>query len=154
LIPKHMEGGALVHYNGLYYSIGSNLTGWNPNPNTYATATKLEGPWSEFKNIAPPDTNTYGSQSTMLLTIVGTKTTSVIFMGDIGKARSLSDSRSLGMPTKIGDGNLRLPKPQPWTIDVKTGEVTISDKPLEGQTPEKPGNAPDAKAAANPFSAP
>ena len=30
------------------------LTGWNPNPNRYATAKSLEGPWSEFKDIAPP----------------------------------------------------------------------------------------------------
>ena len=37
LVKAHMEGGAIVHYNGLYYSIGSALTGWDPNPNKYAT---------------------------------------------------------------------------------------------------------------------
>jgi hypothetical protein len=73
LIPAHMEGGAIVHYNGLYYSIGSALTGWNPNPNKYSTAESLEGPWSEFKDIAPPETKTYGSQSTMLLKVTGRK---------------------------------------------------------------------------------
>ena len=66
LIPQHMEGGAVVHYDGLYYAIGSALTGWSPNPNKYATAKSLAGPWSEFKNIAPPEKNTYGSQSTLL----------------------------------------------------------------------------------------
>src|SRR5579872_2315539 len=80
LIPQHMEGGAVVHYQGLYYVIGSALTGWSPNPNKYATAKSLEGPWSEFKDIAPPDKNTYGCQSTMLWKVVGTKTTTVIFM--------------------------------------------------------------------------
>jgi len=65
LIPQHMEGGAIVRFGGLYYSIGSALTGWRANPNVYATAPSLEGPWSEFKNIAPPERNTYGSQSTM-----------------------------------------------------------------------------------------
>jgi hypothetical protein len=55
LIPAHMEGGAIVHYNGLYYSIGSALTGWNANPNKYATAKSLEGPWTEFADIAPPE---------------------------------------------------------------------------------------------------
>src|SRR5215469_2621383 len=30
LIPMHMEGGAVVHYQGLYYAIGSALTGWRP----------------------------------------------------------------------------------------------------------------------------
>ena len=82
-----MEGGAIVHYKGLYYAIGSALTGWTPNPNKYATARTLEGPWSEFRDIAPPEAKTYGSQSTMLLKVVGTKATTVIFMGDIWKPR-------------------------------------------------------------------
>ena len=125
LIPEHMEGGALVHYKGLYYAIGSSLTGWNANPNKYATATSLSGPWSEFKDIAPPETNTYNSQSTMLLKVEGSKNTVVIFMGDIWKPETQWDSRYLWMPVEIGDGKLRLPKPRPWTLNIKTGEIFI-----------------------------
>jgi hypothetical protein len=125
LIPQHMEGGALVHYKGLYYDIGSSLTGWRANPNKYATATSLSGPWSEFKDIAPPDANTYGSQSTMILKVVGDKSTTVIFMGDIWEPKTQWDSRYLWMPLQIGDGKLWLPKPQPWTLDVKSGETKI-----------------------------
>ena len=124
LIPAHMEGGAIVHYQGLYYAIGSALTGWAPNANKYATATSLEGPWSEFKDIAPPESKTYGSQSTMMLKIAGTKTTTVIFMGDIWKPRTQWDSRYLWMPLEIGDGKLWLPEPREWTLDVATGAVT------------------------------
>jgi hypothetical protein len=125
LIPLHLEGGALVHYQGLYYAIGSALTGWKANPNKYATARSLAGPWSDFKDIAPPGTNTYGSQSTMLLKVTGTKTTTVIFMGDIWRPETQWDSRYLWMPVEIGDGNLRLPEPKPWTLDVKSGVATI-----------------------------
>jgi hypothetical protein len=125
LIPAHMEGGAIVHLNGLYYSIGSALTGWKANPNKYATATSLQGPWTEFKDIAPPATNTYGSQSTMLLKVVGKKSTSVIFMADIWKPATQWDSRYLWMPLEIGDGKLWLPKPAPFKLDVKTGEAVI-----------------------------
>jgi len=125
LIPKHMEGGALVHYKGLYYAIGSALTGWNPNPNRFATATNLAGPWSEFKNIADPETKTYGAQSTMMLKVVGTKTTTVIFMGDMWHPQMQWDSRYLWMPLEIGDGKLWLNKPAPWTLDVKTGEAVV-----------------------------
>ncbi|HEY5915654.1 MAG TPA: family 43 glycosylhydrolase [Verrucomicrobiae bacterium] len=125
LIAAHMEGGALVHYRGLYYAIGSALTGWDPNPNKYATATKLEGPWSEFKDIAPPGTKTYGSQSTMMLKVAGTKTTTVIFMGDIWKPRTQWDSRYLWMPLEIGGGKLWLPEPKEWTLDIETGEALI-----------------------------
>ncbi len=102
LIRAPLEGGAIVHFQGLYYVVGSALTGWRPNPNKYATAASLEGPWSEFKDIAPPETNTYGSQSTMLVKVVGTKTTTVIFLGDIWKPRTQWDSRYLWMPLEIG----------------------------------------------------
>jgi hypothetical protein len=125
LIPMHMEGGALVHYKGLYYVVGSALTGWAPNANKYATSTRLEGPWSEFKDIAPPETKTYGSQSTLMLKVVGSKATTVIFMGDIWKPKTLWDSRYLWMPLEIGDGTLRLPEPRPWTLNVKTGEAVL-----------------------------
>ena len=128
LIPMHMEGGAVVHYQGLYYAIGSALTGWAANPNKYATAKSLEGPWSEFKDIAPAAANTYGAQSTMLLKVVGTKTTTVIFMGDIWKPGTQWDSRYLWMPVEIGDGKLWLPEPKPWTLDIQTGEAVI-EKP-------------------------
>jgi len=126
LVPAHLEGGAIVHFAGLYYVIGSSLTGWSPNPNKYATAKSLSGPWSEFKDIAPPEKNTYGSQSSMLLKITGTKTTSVIFMGDIWKPQSQLDSRYLWMPLEIGEGKLALPEPRPWTVDVSTGETKFN----------------------------
>ena len=125
-IRAPLEGGALVHYDGLYYLIGSLLTGWNANPNLYATATKLEGPWSEFKDIAPPQANTYGSQSTMMVKVAGTGKTAVIFMGDIWKPSAQWDSRYLWMPLEIGSGKLRLPEPKDWTLDVKTGEAVIN----------------------------
>ncbi|HEY4414836.1 MAG TPA: family 43 glycosylhydrolase [Verrucomicrobiae bacterium] len=125
LVPEHMEGGALVHYDGLYYLIGSALTGWQANPNKYATAKSLSGPWSEFKDIAPPKKDTYGAQSTMMLKVVGSKTTTVIFMGDIWKPQSQWDSRYLWMPLQIGDGKLWLPEPHAWTLDVKTGAAVI-----------------------------
>lgn len=127
-IQSPLEGGALVRHNGLYYIIGSELTGWRPNPNRYATSASLHGPWTEFKDIAPPETNTYGSQSTMLLKVVGSKSTSVIFMGDIWKPKTQWDSRYLWMPLEIGDGKLQLPEPKEWIMNVKTGEAIIRRK--------------------------
>ena len=125
LIAEHMEGGAMVHYNGLYYCLGSALTGWDANPNKYATAKSLAGPWSEFKDLAPPEKNTYGAQSTMLLKISGTKTNTVIFMGDIWKPQTQWDSRYLWMPLEIRGGKIALPEPREWMLDVTTGEVKI-----------------------------
>jgi Glycosyl hydrolases family 43 len=124
-IQAPLEGGALVHYGGLYYVVGSHMTGWRPNPNVYATAPSLNGPWTEFKNLAPPEANNYNSQSTMLLKVVGSKKTTVIFMGDIWKPRELWDSRYLWMPLDMNVGAMQLPPPQPWQFNVKTGEVAI-----------------------------
>lgn len=123
LIPQHMEGGAIIRLNGLYYAIGSALTGWKANPNKYATARYLEGPWSEFHDIAPANKNTYGAQSTMLIKVVGKKSTTVLFMGDIWKPKTQWDSRYLWMPLEIGEGKLWLPEPKPFALNIKTGEV-------------------------------
>jgi hypothetical protein len=126
LVEAPLEGGALVHFHGLYYAIGSHMTGWRPNPNVYATSPTLSGPWSNFRDIAPPETNTYNSQSTMLLKVVGSKQTAVIFMADQWRPQQLWDSRYLWMPVEIGDGALYLPPPHNWTIDTKTGGTQLA----------------------------
>lgn len=128
LVNAPLEGGAIVNYQGLYYAIGSALTGWRANPNKYATATTLAGPWSEFKDIAPPATNTYSSQSTMMIKVQGKKDTTVIYMGDQWRPKSQWDSRYLWMPLEIGGGKLWLPEPKPWALDIKTGQATIGEK--------------------------
>ena len=130
-IQSPLEGGAIVHYKGLYYAVGSALTGWSPNANKVATAASLAGPWSEFVDIAPPETRTYGSQSTMFIKVSGTKDTTVIFMADRWKPNELWDSRYIWMPVQIGDGKLWVPEPKPWTINIKTGEWKyVEDKPV------------------------
>jgi hypothetical protein len=121
LVREHLEGGAIVHYGGLYYVVGSQLTGWSPNPNKYAVAERLGGPWSSFRDIAPPATNTYGAQSGFLLKITGSAGTTVIFAGDVWKPDALWDSRYLWMPLDIGHGKMTLPPPKPWRPDLATG---------------------------------
>ena len=124
-IEAPLEGGALVQVGGLYYVVGSHLTGWNPNPNVFATSPSLAGPWTEFKNLAPPEANNYDSQSTMLLKVVGSKKTTVIFMGDVWKPKELWDSRYLWMPLDVDAGTMHLPTPRAWQLNVKTGEATL-----------------------------
>ena len=124
-VSAPLEGGGIVRHDGLYYMIGSHLTGWWPNANKYATAERLEGPWSEFRDVAPPETHTYCSQSTNLLKVVGSQRTTVIYLGDRWMPEDLGDSRYIWMPLEIGGGSLRLPKPGPWTLDAQTGVATI-----------------------------
>jgi hypothetical protein len=79
----------------------------------------------KMRNIAPPETNTYDSQSTMLLKVNGRRATSVIYMGDRWKPKALWDSPYVWMPLEIDSGKLVLPKPQPWTIDVNSGTTRM-----------------------------
>jgi hypothetical protein len=53
------------------------------------------------------------------------KKTTVIYMGDIWRPKALWDSRYLWMPLDIGAGNLWLPPPHDWTLNMKTGEVDL-----------------------------
>jgi hypothetical protein len=123
-----LEGGALAHDGSQYYVLGSHLTGWAPNPNVYASAPSLAGPWTEFLPIAPESTNNYESQSTFLLKIKGKQKTTVVFLGDIWKPDALWDSRYLWMPVQINRNKMHLPPPVPWTIDVTTGIVSINQQ--------------------------
>lgn len=124
LIHEPLEGGAIVRYAGLYYVIGSHLTGWNPNPNVFATASSLKGPWTSVRNIAPPETNTYDSQSGMLIRVAGKRGTSVIYAGDRWNPGALWDSRYVWLPVQIGGGNFVLCKPHEWSIDLKDGLIS------------------------------
>jgi hypothetical protein len=127
-IESPIEGGAIVKHEGIYYCIGSHLTGWWPNPNQYFTADRIEGPWAGPFDIATPESLTFGSQSTYLLKVTGSERTTVIYMGDVWRPYELHDSRYLWYPLEIGGGRLVL-RPQqgwlpgPWSIDVATGNV-------------------------------
>jgi hypothetical protein len=61
-----------------------------------------------------------------MLKIVGSKSTTVIYMGDSWRPANLWDSRYLWMPLEISDGNLRLPPPHEWTLNIKTGKAIIT----------------------------
>ena len=118
----------MVHYDGLYYALGSALTGWQPNPNKYATAK----PWRPVVGIRGH--RAAGNQHLRFAIHHALESSGlrrrprVIFMGDIWKPRSQWDSRYLWMPVEIGQGKMRLPEPQEFTIDVATGEAVVKGR--------------------------
>ena len=75
----------------------------------------------------------------MLLKVVGTNKTSVIFIADIWRPQNHADGRYLWMPAEIGDGKFWIPTPRPRTIDLLTGETSTSPTP------------PSPKATASPY---
>jgi hypothetical protein len=82
-----------------------------------------------MKDIAPPEKNTYDSQSSMLIKVAGRKETSIIYVGDRWTPKELWDSRYIWMPLHVSESSLFLPEPQDWTISVKNGTTTITPGP-------------------------
>ncbi|CEL11356.1 hypothetical protein ASPCAL14459 [Aspergillus calidoustus] len=75
---EHIESPAIFKADGVYYLLGSQLTGWAPNDNYYTTAESLEGPWSELQLFVPSGSKTYSSQTTFVLKVGDT----YIYCGD------------------------------------------------------------------------
>lgn len=68
-VGLYREAPALMKIEGTYYLLSSYCTGWLPNQCQYATATAIEGKWSELHNIG--NHNTYHSQPTFLFEVNG-----------------------------------------------------------------------------------
>jgi hypothetical protein len=117
------EAPAMAKIGGTYYLFGSHLTGWSTNDNQYATATSIAGTWSSFRSFAPSGTNTCNSQTTSILPISGSSTTSYIFLGDRWNSGNLADSRYVWQPLTINGTTVSMACQSSWTIDTASGVV-------------------------------
>lgn len=118
------EAPAIFKRNGLYYWLGSDLTSWERNDNYYFTARALTGPWEKQGIFAPKGTLTWNSQTTFVLPIVGSETTTFMFMGDRwAHPRQNSAATYVWQPLRFdAAGKLSLPEfHQSWKPDTKTG---------------------------------
>ncbi len=118
------ESPAMVKIGGTYYLLGSHLTGWSPNDNVYATATSLSGPWSAFRTLAAPGTNTYASQTANIITVQGSSGTSYIYAGDRWTTGNLGTSPLIWLPLTIRGTMMNLGQYPNWTLDTSAGTWT------------------------------
>jgi hypothetical protein len=121
-IQAHGEG--ITKVGGTYYLFGSHLTGWSTNDNQYATATSITGTWSAWHSFAPSGTNTCNSQTTSILPVSGSGTTSYAFLGDRWNSGNLADSRYVWDPLSISGTTVTMTCRTSWTIDTATGSHT------------------------------
>jgi hypothetical protein len=117
------EAPAMAKIGSTYYLFGSHLTGWSTNDNQYTTATSIAGTWAAWKTFAPSGTNTCNSQTTAILPVSGSSTTSYVFLGDRWNSTTLSDSRYIWEPLTISGTTVSMTCPASWTIDTATGAV-------------------------------
>jgi hypothetical protein len=118
------EAPAMVKIGGTYYLFGSHLTGWSTNDNQYTTATSIAGTWSSWRSFAPSGTNTCNSQTTSILPVSGSSTTSYLFLGDRWNSGNLGDSRYVWEPLTINGTTVSMSCPASWTVDTATGTVS------------------------------
>ena len=121
------EAPAIFKNNGVYYFVGSQLTGWAPNANHYATAPSILGPWTNRGTFAtgPGSENTFASQTTFVLPVAN-RLNCFIFMADRTNAKSgflvddLSAMTHVWLPIAIDHESLTMTVPwrDAWDLSV------------------------------------
>ncbi|CAM3743190.1 family 43 glycosylhydrolase [Flavobacterium chungbukense] len=129
-ITTGFESPTMLKKDNLYYFIGSHLTSWERNDNYYYTSNSIKGPWEARGLIAPEGTLTWNSQSTFVLPVKGTKTTTYIFMGDRWSfPKQASSATYVWQPLTISGTSLKIPEyQQSWQIDIPSGIVSVMVK--------------------------
>jgi len=123
----HREAPALMKRNGVYFMVTSGATGWNPNRAAYFTATSMAGPWTGPTYFGHE--TTYNSQSTFILPVQGSQTTSYLYMGDRWgppTGQAVNDSTYVWLPL-VFPSNTSLDfgaTTSQITINTSTGAVT------------------------------
>lgn len=138
LIAPALESPAILKTGGRYFLLGSHLTGWSPNDNSYITATSLAGPWSAQRGLAPASTKTFSSQTSFVLPVTGTGGTTYMYVGDRWNSGNLNDSRQVWLPLTVSGDTVRLPKfYQSWTIDTATGRWAATSQNIVGNPSQR-----------------
>jgi hypothetical protein len=115
---RRMEAPVVFKYGGRYWFIGSDCTGWDPNPARSAVAPTIWGPWTELGNPCrgPGATNTFGAQSAFAFPVAG-RSDRWIFMADRWNKTNLVDSRYVWLPIRFQNDHLLLQWTKSWTLD-------------------------------------
>ena len=122
----HREAPALFKRNGVYFMLTSAATGWSPNQQKYSAATSITGSWSAWANVG--DGTAFGSQTTFVLPVQGTQTTSYLYLGDRwgpGFGAGYADSQYVWLPLTFPTSTtLAMDWSATVGIDAATGVIT------------------------------
>ena len=124
-VGQKREAPAMFKRNGYYFLVTSGATGWSPNQQKYAFSTSIASGWSNPTNFA--DSVCYHSQTTFVLPIQGSSTTSFLYLGDRWAGAwggRVNDSTYVWLPlTFPTNTSLSMSWRNTTTIDAATGAL-------------------------------
>lgn len=115
------EGHAIIKTGGYYFWLMSWCTGWDFNDNRYFYSKSLAGPWTSGGNVAVTNTHTYESQVGFAVPVVGSATTTFLYLADRWSVNNFAMSRIVLLPMVVTGTKLSVPWNDQWNIDTKTG---------------------------------
>jgi beta-galactosidase len=121
-LNTHCEGPGMMKYNGVYYLITSQCTGWAPNQATYYTSTAAMGPYTNRGDPCIGDTahTTFNSQSCSIFKFPG-YSNGYMYMGDRWGGSGNANSRYVFLPITIPTTNtLQIRWLASWNLSVFT----------------------------------
>ena len=121
-VNQGREAPAIFKAGGNYFMITSASTGWAPNHAQYATASAIKGPWSKLTDLGTSST-TWDSQSTYVIPIVGSQTTTYIYAGDHWTYPQLANSQYIWLPLVVSGTQLTTDYSAGWSLNLGTGRV-------------------------------
>ena len=124
------ESPTLVRHDGRYFLFGSDLTYWSMNDNKYAVAETLEGPWGDWRDIAPAGTNTFESQVSVVVPVGD----GYVYIGDRWTPDDLQASPPVFLPLRIEGSRVDLEWRDEWAIDELRGSTKGADVSDPGTT--------------------
>ncbi|KAK7464767.1 hypothetical protein VKT23_005974 [Stygiomarasmius scandens] len=125
-----LEAPTMFFSGSRYYILMSHKTGYRPNNVVVFSAEKLEGPWSTQSYIATLGTRTFNSQSTMIISVQGSRHSRFLYCGDQWTtAKDLYLSTYVWLPIQFNDdtGALSVVWHDLYSIDVETGSITVPE---------------------------
>ncbi|WP_329493527.1 RICIN domain-containing protein [Kitasatospora herbaricolor] len=123
----HRESPALFKRGDVYFMLTSGTSYWDPNQQKYATAPGPTGPWTPMRDVG--NSNGHQSQTTFVLPVEGSETTSYLYMGDRwagvwSDPKRVNDSTYVWLPLQFPDATTMI---LPWypevSIDTVTGRI-------------------------------
>lgn len=140
------ESPTLFKKDGIYYWLSSSKTGWRSNDNRYATASSIAGPWTDKGLLAPSGQLTWNSQSTFVLPVTGTQTTTYMFCGDRWNADDNSKATYVWQPLIFNGASISMPSfYASWYLNVATGAWSDKAFPTALRNELSYGHAPSGR---------